>query len=214
MDPTTALDDAIKSIGAAERVVICGPPNEAEALKLQLAAATSTPDESIAASMTIDIDAWFEEQRQEFEEEWEEELADSEGEWPGESPHKQAFTGASEVLSGKPYEKLMGVFIPVDRSWKIPAHLQFGGWNECPDPEIQCAVWRYWEAKYGAAIISVSCDVVEAYVPNPPTTVAEAMALAWEQYLYCNDIVDQGTETIANLAAGIINHNLWYFWWD
>ena len=40
------------------------------------------------------------------------------------------------------------------------------------------------------------------------------MDLAWEQYLYCQDIVVQGCETIANLAATLLNSPFWYFWWD
>lgn len=214
LEPATALDEAINTIGTAARLVICGSPKEAITLQENLATAKNTPDEIIAASMAIDVDAWFEEQRQELELEWEEELADNEGEWPMEPPAKQAFTGATDIQTGKTLEKLAGAKIPVDRAWQIPAHLQFGGWNDCPEPEIQCAIWRYWEEKYGAAIVSINNDVLEAYVTKPPTTPAEAMALAWEQYLYCHDIVDQGTETIANLAAGIINHKFWFFWWD
>ncbi|WP_414650247.1 DUF4253 domain-containing protein, partial [Duganella sp.] len=34
------------------------------------------------------------------------------------------------------------------------------------------------------------------------------------QYLYCADIVDQGTESIEALAATLLNARVWYFWWD
>lgn len=214
LEPAGALDEAIKSIGAPERTVICGSPEDGALLEERIQIAASTPDEVVAASMAIDVEAWFQEQREELESEWEEELADSEGDWPGESSVKQAFTGTTDIQTGKPFGKVVGVKIPISDSWKIPAYLQIGGWNDCPEPEVQCAIWRYWEAKYGAAIISVSSDVVEAYVAKPPTTEADAMALAWEQYLYCHDIVDQGVETIAKLGAGIINHKFWFFWWD
>jgi hypothetical protein len=51
-------------------------------------------------------------------------------------------------------------------------------------------------------------------VANPPTTKEDALKLAEEQFVYCEDIVTQGTETIENLAAGLINAKKWYFWWD
>jgi len=39
-------------------------------------------------------------------------------------------------------------------------------------------------------------------------------SLAREQYAYCNDLVDQGTESVAALAAGLLDGTVWYFWWD
>ena len=38
--------------------------------------------------------------------------------------------------------------------------------------------------------------------------------LALEQYAYCNDIVDQGVETVGRLADGLAKSSYWYFWWD
>ena len=38
--------------------------------------------------------------------------------------------------------------------------------------------------------------------------------LALEQYAYCNDIVDQGVETVGRLADGLMKSHNWYFWWD
>jgi hypothetical protein len=35
-----------------------------------------------------------------------------------------------------------------------------------------------------------------------------------EHYAYAPDIVDQGTETIDALAAGLLGGTAWYFWWD
>jgi hypothetical protein len=40
------------------------------------------------------------------------------------------------------------------------------------------------------------------------------MQLAMEQYLYCADIVDQGVESVANLATLLLKQKVWYFWWD
>ncbi len=63
-------------------------------------------------------------------------------------------------------------------------------------------------------IAGVSGDVIECIVENPPTDRESATALAWEQYWYCGDIVDQGCGKILNLAATLLNSRNWYFWWD
>ncbi len=104
--------------------------------------------------------------------------------------------------------------IPTARSWKIPAYLSFGGWNECPGAEDHVAVHRRWNEKYGAEVFSVAGDVVECWVARPPGDRAACEALAREQYLYCNDIVDQGTQTLLALAGALKDADAWFFWWD
>ena len=47
-----------------------------------------------------------------------------------------------------------------------------------------------------------------------PSTREEALILAQEQYWFCYDIVEQGVGTIENLAAGLMESSVWYFWWD
>jgi len=42
----------------------------------------------------------------------------------------------------------------------------------------------------------------------------EALALALDQYVYCYDIVDQGTETVDALSAVLECSDYWFFWWD
>jgi hypothetical protein len=45
-------------------------------------------------------------------------------------------------------------------------------------------------------------------------TREEALDLAREQYLYCADIVDQGTGSLSLLAANLMVDPWWFFWWD
>ena len=51
-------------------------------------------------------------------------------------------------------------------------------------------------------------------IKNPPTDRETAFKLAQEQYIYCSDIVEQGMQTLNNLAARLLNGKTWYFWWD
>jgi hypothetical protein len=73
---------------------------------------------------------------------------------------------------------------------------------------------RHWHQQYGAEVVGITHDVVEMYVPRPPTKREAAHALAREQYGYCADIVDQGVGSVGALAAGLLYAPSWYFWWD
>jgi len=91
---------------------------------------------------------------------------------------------------------------------------KFGNWNECPAPEIQVAVFRNWHERFGAAPACITQDVVECVVDRPPQDEPASMALAAEQWLFCEDIVSQGTQSVRNLAIGLWRSPKWFFWWD
>lgn len=210
----TAFIDAIESLAGDGRIVVCGSDEDRQYIEESIDASAQPVDDILAGAADIDIQAWFSERKKAFEQEWNKGIAEVLGEWPGEIDPKQGFTLAFDVLSGEPLTRVVGASIDTEASWQVPAHFKYGGWNECPAPQLHCAIWKYWQEKYGAQIVGVSNDVIEAYVTNPPKTEEAAMELAWEQYFYCADIVDQGVETIANLGGSVINHNVWYFWWD
>ncbi len=119
-----------------------------------------------------------------------------------------------DIQSRKPLPEVLIASIPARPPWLAPIYLRFGGWNACPDPVDHAILFKYWAEKYGTTIIAITSDTIECHVARPPTTKEAALALAREQYAYCSDIVDQGTETIPNLAQGLLNSNHWYFWWD
>jgi hypothetical protein len=98
--------------------------------------------------------------------------------------------------------------------YELPAYLSFGGWNECPPPHIQVAILREWQGTYGAVPMCMTNDVLEFAVKHPPRNEADALKLAAEQWIFCEDIVSQGTESIRSLAKEICNSQTWFFWWD
>jgi Domain of unknown function (DUF4253) len=57
-------------------------------------------------------------------------------------------------------------------------------------------------------------DTIELGVAHPPTNREHAIALAYEQFAYCSDIVDHGGGTLDALAATLLNGSVWFFWWD
>lgn len=136
--------------------------------------------------------------------------------WPDEletATSEASFTSVFD-LNGKPLPSVTIALVPTIASWMAPAYLRYGGWNDCPMPEDMVSVLKYWTRLYAIDVFALANDVVEIHVTNPPTTREAAMALATEQYAFCHDIVEQGAETITNLAAQLLNSRSWFFWWD
>lgn len=119
-----------------------------------------------------------------------------------------------DIVTGKIKPEVFLGFASIEQPWHLPAVLKIGNWNECPSPEEHCTFFRHWQESYGAEIVGVTSDTVECFAMRPPISREEAMGLAWNQYFYCADIVDQGVRTISNLAATLQNAPYWFFWWD
>lgn len=216
LDANSAYDKAIKSCTKDTKIIVCGTEEDRsyieEALLDNPLSSQNSSKEIIKASAKINAKKWLTEQLEALKNEID--LNQVSGQWAGESHNKPGFTLASDIMTGAPLDGLIGAKVKTDKNWKVPAHFNFGGWNNCPSTEIHCAIWKYWQEEYGAKIVGVSNDVIEAHISKPPLTQEEAIDLAWQHYAYCNDVVDQGTETVAMLASVLMNHHCWYFWWD
>jgi hypothetical protein len=105
-------------------------------------------------------------------------------------------------------------YIPTKNNFEIPAYLKFGGWNECPKPEEHVCIHRYWFNKYSSKIIFVSSHSMDCILEYPPDNADEALKLAHEQYMYCKDIIIQGSGSISSLAGKLLNNPHWHFFWD
>jgi hypothetical protein len=133
----------------------------------------------IRASLSVEVDSWIAAQRGEAEEsgfspeEWI-------GEWPGEIPEKGSISVHKDLFSGVITEELYLGLATIEQPWHLPAVIRYGGWNECPHAEVQCAFYRHWQGNFRAEIASVSRDVIECRVGNPPGDRATAARLAWE----------------------------------
>jgi hypothetical protein len=145
------------------------------------------------------------------------EVHDARGEsesWPA-SPGRRSFALASvRDYKGKPFDRCLISLIPSIEPATALAYLHFGGWNDCPAPAIHVAYHRNWARRYSAEIVCVTSDVIECVVAQPPQTPDQAKQLSREQFLYCTDIVSQGTGSLDALAIGLWDSPSWYFWWD
>ncbi|MEL7023533.1 MAG: DUF4253 domain-containing protein [Pseudomonadota bacterium] len=170
-------------------------------------------EDIVRGSLSVDLAKWISGRRREAGSYGFSPL-DIAGTWPGEDIEKGAISLHRKTVSGAVMPKVTLGSASIAEPWQLPAVVGYGGWNDCPMPEVHCAFHRHWQTEFGAEIAGMSGDVIECVVSNPPSDQAAAMELAWQQYWYCTDIVEQGCETISNLAATLINSPYWFFWWD
>jgi hypothetical protein len=134
------------------------------------------------------------------------------GEWPAAPSASTGLSVAFDVLSRRPLQRVHIALVPTDDWTTIPAHFLWGGWNECPAPEYHVAALRSWRDRFDAELVGLTFDVMNVRVGRRPDSRGDALTLAREQYLYCNDIVDQGVETLSALAAYLMADEWWYAW--
>jgi len=209
----SALELAVASLENQTRTIICGDDDELENLLAQIESVDDDPMYFVECAEDVDIFIWLSDRMEEIEEEYEIDEEALVGPWP-DKMDVQEFVLNTDITTGQVLPSVNAIEVVADESWHLPALLNFGGWNDCPDPEIHCAMWQYWQKTYDAHIVAMSHDVIEAKVLRPPRTRDQAMELAWQQYLYCSEIVDEGVQSLSNLAASLIDHDLWYFWWE
>jgi hypothetical protein len=207
----TALEE-INRIAASGRgyPVLLGGTEDYEQIIENAEDIEDDAEEIAKRALAIDTDAWLAE-RFDSDPEFYEEIN---GEWPEDIENSNKIIGHTDISGGEPLDEVHIAVLPTSDSWRVPCLLKFGGWNECPFAEEHAAMFRRWQEKYGARVITVTGDTIEMMVDRPPTTRDEALELAREQYLYCADIVQQGTETIEALAATLLDGPVWFFWWD
>jgi len=136
------------------------------------------------------------------------------GEWPEETAPSIGLSVARDVVTDEPLATVHIVLVPTADPTTVPAYLRWGGWNACPAAEYHVAALRHWRDRYGAELVGMDLSTLNVRVARKPATRDEAIDLARLQHVYCSDIVDQGTETISVLAAGLMAHPWWFFWWD
>ncbi|QEU67419.1 DUF4253 domain-containing protein [Streptomyces galilaeus] len=155
---------------------------------------------------------------------WEEWAAEDE-EWPGlaDAPTlnadpdvraaqiADALAGEGPSWFGAPHLAL----VPARRSADVPAAIGWSGpVNHENDTARLGAVLRSWEDRFGIRVVGIGFDVLAVSVAAPPTSVAEAEAVAAEHFAFCPDNILQGSGTLEAYASGLIGEHVWSFWWD
>jgi hypothetical protein len=206
---TSAFEAAIRSIHESQRLVVVGSDEFKEMVTEHVELAGKGPQTTLKKVDRISGSDWLKKGIRK----WVTDEAPL-GKWPAKPPRIKEWALNRNILSGHVHDTVYVARVKISASWEIPAVFQFGGGNDVPQTEVHCAVWKYWEKEFGAHIVGISHDIIEAKVFAPPASKERALELAKEQYAYCSDIVNQGAETIARLGAMLLNSDQWYFWWD
>ncbi len=133
------------------------------------------------------------------------------GDWPEQARGGGGLSVAYH-WSSAPWPRVHIALLPTDDSTAAPAYLRAGGWNHCPEAAAMVAALRSWRDRYGAELIGFAHDIMNIRTQIGPASREEALALAWEHYLFCGDVLND--QTLAELGAELIDDDWWYSWWD
>jgi hypothetical protein len=134
------------------------------------------------------------------------------GEWPDEAPERRYLRGVVDEETEEPHEKVILALVPADAAWQALAYLPqltLGG-EATPSLAQATGVCRRWEERLGARLTAVGSATLEWIVSRPPSTRAEALALAEEHFAFSPQ---GGSEALEERAAELMGR-LWYAWWD
>lgn len=152
----------------------------------------------------------------------------TENAWPGlaptpvtdgpDSPETLAAEMADMLTDdGMPLENSRLALVPARRSADIPAAIGWSGpLNHENDVARLCAVLRSWEDRFGIRVVALGFDTLTVSVARPPTTEAEALALAAEHFAFCPDNIHQSAlDSLEKYAEdALLGRETWSFWWD
>ncbi|MFF0782586.1 DUF4253 domain-containing protein [Streptomyces sp. NPDC003720] len=144
--------------------------------------------------------------------------------WPGLAP-AGALTADPGTRAARVADSLAGAtwlkdarlaLVPSRRSADIPAAIGWTGpLNHENDVARLCAVLRSWEDRFGIRVVALGFDVLVVSVAAPPSTLADAEALAAEHCAFCPDNVAQGEPGgLRAYAEKLVDEQIWTFWWD
>lgn len=146
--------------------------------------------------------------------------------WPGlaaagtltADPATRAAEVADSLLAdGSWFKEPRLALVPARRSADIPAAIGWTGpLNHENDVALLCSVLRSWEDRFGIRVVALTFDRLVLSVAAPPTTAAQAEAVAAEHFAFCPDNIAQGEHATlrAYAAEEVLGQRVWSFWWD
>ncbi|MEU6231052.1 DUF4253 domain-containing protein [Streptomyces sp. NPDC047042] len=123
----------------------------------------------------------------------------------------------SLLAPGSSFKEPRLALVPARRSADVPAAIGWSGpANYESDTARLCAVLRSWEDRFGIRVLALTFNQLVLSVAAPPTTLAEAEAIAAEHFAFCPDNITQGPHTTLPAYAEheLLAKQTWSFWWD
>lgn len=169
-------------------------------------------DDLVAAGEKMNMDKWLH-----LKSALRDGVEEEEGEWPFDvvpDNNLQSLQIWDPELGSRELDSVFILLVRADYAWEVPAKLLYGGWNDCPVPQVHVGFFKRWFKMHDAEIVSIGRATIEMIVERPPATREEALEVAREHFVYCPDAVDQGAGNVSSLAAELLNGRVWHFWWD
>lgn len=110
-------------------------------------------------------------------------------------------------IGGKPDQ--VGL-LPTADKYAVMAAMETNGDNYRIGTAGVIAWMKELEREQPYILTGIGFDYVEGHFTSP---IKDPQGLARRMYQFCPDIVDQGVDTVSNLAQELKKGNL-YFWWD
>jgi Domain of unknown function (DUF4253) len=221
--------------------VIVGREGEEE-LPARLEWRSQTAQQLLAEAEGIDFPAWVEQEHADLIVRSRKELAEAEqagdeeavshlrkelnrrapwqclrrAEWPAEAGPGESWMVGHSLTHDEDGDDVPVTLalVPARSGWEALAVLNFGSQWRATRQAVHIAAFRHWEQAYGAEVVCVTSDTIEAWVARPPRSRKKALELARAQCLYCPDLETQIYKSVDALAARLLRGEAWYFWWD
>lgn len=120
----------------------------------------------------------------------------------------------AEYTGPRLYERIVILLLPTTKGWEAPAYLFFGGFNDCPPPEVHVAMAKWGFQRYGAEVAVIhERGFIEMECHRPPANRADALTLARDLKTYAEQ-VSVDAKTLGVLASALKSGSVWHLWWD
>jgi hypothetical protein len=104
------------------------------------------------------------------------------------------------------------VLFPTETWWEIPAFIRYYPADPGLPPHEHVLLGRRWAEQYGAELVVMGRGGHSLRAFFPPTTPAEALTLAWEHSMYCNND-DLYYLDLLDRAKRLYHGEAWDFGW-
>jgi hypothetical protein len=173
-----------------------------------------SPQEVIDEGLRLDVEQVLRQREEQYTSAYHTPLSEvlSHGAWPG----PKEIPATLSMITGEQFERVTIALLPTLVGWRVPAYLNFGAWNDCPFPQEHVCMLKHWHEHYGADLMGMTDTTIEMRVGRPPRDRENALHLAWQHFVYCNETIGYGlvTNTLEDLAARLLDTPLWQFRWD
>lgn len=104
------------------------------------------------------------------------------------------------------------VLFPTKQWWEIAAMIRYYPADPGPEPVTHVMLWQWWARRYGAELVYMTRGGFTLRTRAFPSTPSEALTLAWEHSVYCNNF-NIPFLSVMDQAPKLYHGEAWAFGW-